>query len=344
MNLPPCYYAGLDIHKKEIAYCVMAPDGTIYAEDKIGANRRELKAWVASMEVAFFAGVEATIFTSWVYDTLLEEGVPVEVGHPGHLRAIVAGKKKSDRLDAQTLANLLRCNLFPSCYMASSEIRSLRRVLRYRNMVVRQMKQMKNRTAGILMELGQPYDKQKLHRHQYFNQLMEELTPEVSEEACQLLELNRSAQQDLQRRERWLIKKLVQHPELYERVLLLQSIPGVGELTALTWALEVGEPERFPSIKKAVSYCGLCSGHKESAGVIKSGPLSKQRNAHLQSMLIEAAKIAPQHNSELKKVYDRERARGSKPNEATIAVARKLVAYLLSVDKNQRKFEMRESA
>lgn len=70
------------------------------------------------------------------------------------------------------------------------------------------------------------------------------------------------------------------------------TIRGVGEVTALTWALEVGDPGRFSSARKAVSYYGLCSAQKESAGKNQRVPISKQRNKHLQTILIEAAKLA----------------------------------------------------
>ena len=71
-------------------------------------------------------------------------------------------------------------------------------------------------------------------------------------------------------------------------------------MTALTWALETATPERFGSIDAAMSYCGLTGAFRESAGKQKRGPLSKQRNRHLQSVLIEAAKIGPMVNEKLR--------------------------------------------
>jgi transposase len=57
--------------------------------------------------------------------------------------------------------------------------------------------------------------------------------------------------------------------------------------------LEVDDVQRFSSIKKAIRYCGLCGAEKSSGGTIQRTPLSKQRNKHLQTTLIEAAKMAP---------------------------------------------------
>jgi transposase len=77
----------------------------------------------------------------------------------------------------------------------------------------------------------------------------------------------------------------------------------------------------------------LTSAFWESAGKQKHGPISKQRNAHLQSVLIETAKLAPTHNEKLKAVYEKHRAGGADGNLATLEVARKLVAYLLAADR-----------
>ncbi len=71
--------------------------------------------------------------------------------------------------------------------------------------------------------------------------------------------------------------------------------------------------------------------------------MSKQRNKHLQTVLIEAAKLAPRFNPELKAVHERELAHGSR-NRATLAVARKLVAYLLAVDRSGTPFTPRRRA
>jgi transposase len=287
--------------------------------------------------------MEATLFTGWVYDFLQCFTSEVKVGYPLMLRAIVASKNKNDRLDARTLANLLRCDLFPECYMAPEKIRELRRVLRYRNLLVREATRMKNKTAGLLMEVGAEYDKERLHGKRYFSALLERVE-HVPPSVRRLLQLSHEAMEVFQENQRWLLRELQDHPEISERVSRLMSIEGVGEVTALTWVLEVGDPHRFPTIKHAVSYCGLCSAQHESAGVTKRGPLSKQRNKHLQCVLVEAAKLAPRHSPQLATVYDTERQRGANYNRATLAVARKLVAYMLYVDKTGNYFERRDAA
>ena len=137
---------------------------------------------------------------------------------------------------------------------------------------------------------------------------------------------------------------MVEHPDLRERVERLKSIDGVGDVTALTWALEIADPWRFGSVRQAVSYCGLCSAQDESGGKTRRGPLSKQRNGHLQTVLIEAAKLAPGLNPQLADVHEQARNRGANANRATLVVARKLVAYMLYVDKTGKEFQRRLAA
>ena len=88
----------------------------------------------------------------------------MKVAHPLMLRAIAAAKKKNDRVDAAKIADCLRCDLLPESYMAPVEIRERRRTLRYRNLLVRQAVQLKNKMAGLLMETGVTYNKKKLHK------------------------------------------------------------------------------------------------------------------------------------------------------------------------------------
>jgi transposase len=116
----------------------------------------------------------------------------------------------------------------------------------------------------------------------------------------------------------------------------------VGPITALTWALEIGEVSRFGSVKQAISYCGLCGDEKSSADKVMRTPLWKQRNKHIQRVLVEAAKLAPKLDHELALVYDKEKQKGN-ANRATLAVARKMVSWLLAVDREQRDFVSSEN-
>ena len=328
------YFIGLDVHKKTISYCVKDAAGRVYQEGKVGSSRRELDVWIRTMPQPRMIAMEATIFTGWIYDHLLPHADKVKVAHPLMLRAIAAAKRKNDRIDAGKIADCLRCDFLPECHMASTEIRDRRRTLRYRSLVVKQMVQMKNRVSGLLMETGVNYNKQRLHKVGYFEELIT-TNEDVHESIRPLLKLSREMISRSQKLDYALISSLERDPLLKERLRRLRTVPGVGPITAVTWALEIGDFTRFTSNKQAISYCGLCGDEKSSADKVLRMPISKQRNKHIQRVLIEAAKLAPRESPDLAMIRARELEKGN-PNRATLAVARKIVVYMLAVERRQQ--------
>ena len=337
MNIP--HYIGFDIHKKHINFCSKTASGELVEEGRLVAERTALRRWAGTRAYAWHGAMEATLFSGWIFDTLKPYAVKLEMAHPAMVKAIAAAKKKNDRIDARMIADLVRCNLLPACHVASPEIRELRRLLRYRQLVVRESVRMQNKMAGLLMECGTPFEKEKLHGKKYFSHLLETLE-EVPDSVKDLLRLSRGAFEMFQALQKQLVQKLLGNTELRERVQRLTTIDGIGEITALTWALEVGDPFRFSSCAKVMSYCGLTSALRSSADKQQRGPISKQRNHWLQTALIEAAKLAPRWNPQLAAWHARELECGHR-NRATLAVARKLACYLLAVDKSGQPFQLR---
>lgn len=332
------HYIGLDVHKQSVAYCIKTADGTRVDRGTLEATRAVLERWAAALPKPWQAAMEATPFSGWIHDALAPHADDLAVAHPADLEAITKAKKKSDTIDADKITDLLRVDLLPRVWMPPREWRELRRLLRYRNRLIEQAVWHKNRIATALMELGEPYLKSKLHTKSYFYPFLDNL--ETCEEDALLLCASRDRLEESERLARLIEKKLLAHPLLEQRVALLQTIPGVGVMTALTWAVEIGDLCRFRTLDQLVSYCGLCARLDESAGKSKRGPLSKQRNRHLQRVLIEAAKLAPRFNEELAALYAKECERGHR-NRATVEVARALVARLGAVDRRGTPYEKR---
>ncbi len=206
------HYIGFDVHKKWIFYCIKTQEGTVIGEGKIAAERAAVRAWAQQRSEPWMGGLEATLFTGWIYDLLKPYAAQLKVAHPAMLKAIAASKKKNDRVDARKIADLLRCDLLPECYMAPSWIRELRRVLRYRNLVVAQAVRMKNKIAGLLMEVGVGYDTRRLHRKGYFAELLDSLETPAS--VLELLQLSRASLEMFQAVERRLIHELQRNSRL----------------------------------------------------------------------------------------------------------------------------------
>lgn len=163
---------GLDVHKQVIAYCIKTADGTIIHEGSIQARRFDIDQWVRSIPGPWSGGLESTIFSHWIYRRLAPQAARLEQGNPARMKAICPGKKKSDKLDARTLADLLRCDMFPVAYVMPPELEGLRRQLRFRRLVVQETTVFKNRTASLLMESGIESEKRRLHGKRYFQKLL----------------------------------------------------------------------------------------------------------------------------------------------------------------------------
>ena len=224
------YYIGLDIHKKTISYCIKDVAGKVFGEGVVAATRADLDRWMGALPQPWTVAMEATLFTGWVYDHLRPHAAATKVAHPLMLRAIAAAKKKNDRVDASKIADCLRCDFLPECYMAPTEFRERRRTLRYRNLMVRQATQLKNKMAGLLMEAGVAYNKDKLHQPGYFSELLAR-NEEIDKSLEPLLRLNREMLVRLEKTERGQLKALARDHQLVERVKRLMTIPAIGPVT-----------------------------------------------------------------------------------------------------------------
>jgi len=109
-------------------------------------------------------------------------------------------------------------------------------VLRYRNLVVKQMTQMKNRVSGLLMETGVTYNKQRLHKVGYFGEMMS-TNADINDAVRPLLNLSRGMIRRSSKLEYDLVSSLERDPLLRERLRRLRTVPGVGSITALTGPL-----------------------------------------------------------------------------------------------------------
>ncbi len=165
------YFVGLDVHKQVIAYCVKTAGGHLQRRKDRGHSER------LGPVGEDLAGALARLYGSDVVQPLdlpSSEAAcgTVGDGHPARMKAISAGKKKSAKLDARTLADLLRANLFPACLVMPPELEGLRRQLRFRRLVVEETVRFKNKTAGLLMEAGVEYERRRLHGKRYFAEVM----------------------------------------------------------------------------------------------------------------------------------------------------------------------------
>ena len=333
------HYIGLDVHKKTISYCIKTAAGQIVKEGTLVADRTVLRSWVGKRQTPWHGAMEATIFSAWIYDTLKPYAERLDMGHPAKMKAITAGKKKSDSIDARTIADLVRCDLLPRCYVFSPELRDLRRLMRYRHMMVQQSVRMHNKTAGLLMESGVSFHKTKLHGKKYFSNWIKSLE-EVPESVKDLLRMSLAGQRKCSRC----------------ATAVASETAGRRWLTAARGAFEqhrrcgrdyrsnLGAGGRRPASFCLHCRCGELLRFDGSASLLCGQAAARVNIQTAQRLATDRADRSGQAGAALESaagptVCPATRARTRQSRH--LQVARKLVAYLLAVDKSGQPFLVR---
>ena len=278
-------------------------------------------------------GMEASGNTLWLERLLAELGHELWLGDAGRIRAMEVRKQKTDRRDAELLLRLMIQERFPRLWVPSLEQRDLRQLLIHRHKLVGMRRQVKNQLQHLALNQG-VQQKQKLWTRAG-RKLLEELplagwTARRREESLQLLD-------DLEGRIVPLDQAVQQAAEQDPVAKLLQTHPGVGPITALAYAVTLGEIQRFRHSRQVVSYLGLNPSEHSSGGRQRMGGISKQGNTMVRSLLVEAGQSAARLDTELKRAYQRLKHK-KHSSVAKVMVARKLAVRLYWMWKSEQPY------
>jgi len=321
-------YYGIDIHKKYSVYTVVNEAGTILDQGRIENNWQAFKQMTDTAGGGTKAVIEAT--TNWYYIHDLLEGMvdKVVVAHPLKTKAIASARIKTDKIDATTLAELLRVNYIPESYIPPREVRDLRELLRYRASLVRIRTKIKNKVHALIIKNGLEHPYSDLFGKKGRAWLASlELRPVYRLAMEGYLKLIDSVEELV-----WTATKEIDlKAKADSRAKLLESIPGIGHYSAMLILSEIGNIERFPSASKLVSYAGLNPAVHSSGGITRYGRITKQGSHWLRWIMVEVASIAARHSVRFAHFHSRiARRHGYKT--ANVALAREIltvVYYLL---------------
>jgi transposase len=280
---------------------------------------RELKQRRVSVRV----GMEATGYSRWFERLLAELGIEVWIGDAARIEAKRVRKQKTDRQDAQLLLKLLLENNFPRIWVPSPENRDLRQLLWHRHRLVQMRTRIMNQLQALAMNEGNRR-KKKLWSEQGRAQLEKlPLATWASRRRQDLLNLLDRMNPTIEA----LTMAVEQEARKRHEVLRLMTHPGVGPLTALAFVTIIGTPERFPCGKQIGSYVGLIPTEHSSAGRQRLGHISKQGNALLRFLLVEAAQAAVRYDPDWRRRYLHLAMRRER-RIAKVAMARRLAVRL----------------
>lgn len=325
------YYVGVDNHKKFSYLSVMDQKGIVVKEGKVVNTREAInrflgKAYTRNTSAVLEAGRNWTV----MYDWLEEELDEVTLAHPRKVKAIAEAKIKTDKIDAKTLAHLLRCDLIPEAYVCDKETRIAKNILRQRMFLVKLSTMVKNRIHLIIdrhPEIKRQIDPSDLFGKQGLEWLKLVMLPKedrrILDGEIELLEYLR---QRIDASDHW----VTQLGKDNAATQLLMTIPGIGKFFALLIATEIDDITRFRNKNKFASYAGLIPSVHASADKRFYGRIIGHGNKYLRWAFIEAVWPAIRKDLALRELYESFKARKG-ANKAKVVVARRLALIVYRV-------------
>jgi transposase len=143
------WHVGVDLHRKTVVIAAVHDSGEVRPPVRCQNSETERIKETFRAFGSFRAVVEATGTYRWFYKLVAPMGT-VHLAHPGKLRIMVQRRCKTDALDSQLLANLLRINQIPLAYVPPDEYQLLRDITRYRARLVRGLGSVKNSLRALL--------------------------------------------------------------------------------------------------------------------------------------------------------------------------------------------------
>ena len=320
-------YVGIDVHRKRSQVAVVAEDGKVQLNKNTVNGTEPLLRLIGDLPAGTPVAFEAAFGWGWLLRLLEDYGFDPHLVHPLQCKAIASARLKNDKVDAATLAQLLRADLLPEAWIAPAEVRQLRALLRHRAGLVRLGTQQRNRIHAVVADFG--YDRSGSYLSGPGRGWLAGLDlPAVSREVvADCLAVIDGLAPVIDR----IDGELRAHAKADPRVKTLTTLPGVGQFTALVMVAEIGDISRFPSARKLASWAGLTPTVRGSDRTVRHGHISKQGSAWLRWVLNQAAQTA-KRSPEFAATYAAiAKRRGKKI--ATIAIARKLLTrawHLLS--------------
>ena len=147
------FYVGVDLHKQSISLCVVEladRKRQVIERKRFHCEHEEEMSEYFSNLGEYQLVVEATASYEWFIRLVEPTADRVVLAHPGHLRVIAQSKRKTDKLDAQTLAEFLALDQIPEAWRPTPRVRQHRALVRYRQYLKGRTTSVKNKLRRVL--------------------------------------------------------------------------------------------------------------------------------------------------------------------------------------------------
>ncbi len=314
-------HVGVDLHQR-FCYCTaMKASGEVVAQRSVANEAESLQAFLRTLPAPRQVVVEACGFWPAFQRALGKEAERVVMVHPQRVKAIAHAKLKNDKVDSATLAQLSRCDLLPTAWMADEATQQARQRVRLRVSLGRQRTRCKNRLHAVLHQEGVRVPVTDLFgkRGRAWLQTVA-LSAAAAESVASYLEVIAVLDRIIGERQ----QQLEGTAATDARVRWLQTIPGVGGYLAALIVAELGDAQRFATAKAVASSAGLVPVVGESAGKRRYGHITRCGSPLLRWAMVQASHGATRGSPVVAAWYARLQKR-KRPAVARTALARKLL-------------------
>lgn len=320
-------YIGIDLHKATSFITRMDRRGRILDQVTLRNDARTLKGYLERLRPDTRIAVEATGHWTYLYELIEDRHPDLVLAHPLKTKAIASARIKTDKIDATTLAHLLRADLLPAAYIPPRPVRDTREILRYRASLVRLRTQVKNKIAAILSKTGVQTPTKTA-----FGVKSRHFLATVPVRACYRLALDGYLRlvEHLTTEIRQVTQTIEAQVKADPQAQLLCTMPGIGAYSALLILSEIGDVHRFPSSRHLCSYAGLVPSVHASGGKTRLGRLTKQGSKWLRWILVELAVHAINGAPQFRSLYHRV-AKKHGANTGRVAVARAMLKAIYAM-------------
>ena len=321
-------YVGIDVHKHYCQAALMNNDGRIIKElrfDNTTQGASNLITLAKSIDPQVQAVVEPSAnFWIRIYDKLEDEGVQIKLSNPLRTKAIAEARIKTDRIDAKTLAYLLKGDLVAESYVPTRKNRERRALIRHRASLIQMRVDIKNRIHALLDKHELTHNYTDLFGKQGLEWLRSLQLPTIDQ---QILQSSLHVVETLTEQIREMDIQIAKDATSEEKAKLLMTMPGVDYYAAMVLLSEIGDVHRFNSDERLVSWVGLAPQTHQSGDSNWTGHITRKGSKRARWILGQCANIARQHDPRMREFYERiERKHGSQ--KAIVAVARKMLAIM----------------
>jgi transposase len=338
------HYVGIDVSLEHSSVCVVDGTGKIVVEAKVVSEPEALIAWLRRQPFTpARIGLEAGPLSQWLFAGLRDAGFAAELLETRHVRdAFKAMPVKTDKKDARGIAQLMRLGWFKPVHCKSVSAQETRALLTARKLLQAKRHDVEMSLRGVLRGFGL---KVGPTTPRTFEARVRELVdghPTLVTVAEALL----AARTELLRRFEELERRLVEVGRADVRVRRLTTVPGVGNLVALTFVAAIDDPSRFRSSRQVGAYLGLTPKRYQSGETDVSGRISKIGDHGVRTMLYEAANVMLTRSVKGSALKDWARAVAKRagPRKAKVALARKLAVVLHAMLVKVTNFQHRRQA